>query len=98
MTLAGGKSLAVTGDASYYHSAKNVWQEALDRGLQPKLVLLDNGGSQGTGGQLIPGIIDESIDVLEINYDTISDEEIGVAVHQFVSSPEAMILKVNHKV
>ncbi len=98
MTLAGGKSLAITGDASYYHSAKNVWQEALDRGLQPKLVLLDNGGSQGTGGQPIPGTIDESIDVMEIDYDTISDEELGVAVSQFVSSPRAMILKVNHKV
>lgn len=98
MTLTGSSALAITGDASYYHSAKNAWREALDRGLQPKLVLLDNGGSQGTGGQPIPGEIEGSINVLSVDYDSISDEELENVVNRFVSSPEAMILKVNHKV
>ncbi|MEO7364678.1 MAG: thiamine pyrophosphate-dependent enzyme [Candidatus Saccharimonadales bacterium] len=96
--IAGGTTLAITGDASYYHSAKNAWQEAVDRGLKPKLVLLDNGGSQGTGGQLVPGKIDESIEMVEIDYDMISDSELEAVVKHFCSSAGAMILKVNHEV
>jgi indolepyruvate ferredoxin oxidoreductase alpha subunit len=98
MIEAGKKALAITGDASFYHSAKNALVEAELRSVPVKVMLIDNGGSQGTGGQKIPGIMPDSINVIEIDFDTISDQELEKAVASFVANPEAVILKVNHKV
>ena len=63
-----------------------------------KVVLLDNGGSQGTGGQKIPGYMPDDIAVIEIDFDAISDEELTQKVQEFVGAPQFVILKVNHKV
>lgn len=98
MSEAGKKALAITGDASFYHSSKNAITEAELRGVPLKVVLLDNGGSQGSGGQKIPGILPENITITEIDFDAVSDIELKEAVGTFVASPRAMILKVNHKV
>jgi len=49
------QTFAITGDASYLHSGKNAIIEAISRELPLKLIVICNGGSQGTGGQVIPG-------------------------------------------
>jgi indolepyruvate ferredoxin oxidoreductase, alpha subunit len=98
MIEANRKALAITGDASFYHSAKNAITESELRGVPVKVLLLDNGGSQGSGGQKIPGTLPENITITEIDFDIISDKELKEAVDTFVASPKAMILKVNHKV
>lgn len=98
MIEAGKKTLAITGDASFYHSAKNAIIEAELRDVPIKVGLIDNGGSQGTGGQKIPGVMPDNIGVTEIDFDTIGDKELKKAVEAFVASPRATILKVNHKV
>lgn len=98
MAEAGKKVLAVTGDASFYHSAKNVIAEANLRNIPVKIVLLDNGGSQGTGGQKIPGYMPGGIAIVEIDYDTITSEDLAHKVQEFIRIPKSVILKVNHKV
>lgn len=97
MTIAGSKALAITGDAAFFHSAKNVIQEVLDRDIDQKIVLLDNGGSQGTGGQRVPGKLDKAVRILELGYDSISDDELDRIVDQFINESGLAILRVNHK-
>ncbi len=54
--LAGAKNvISVIGDAAYLHSGKNVIPEAIKRKIPIKAIVICNGGSQGTGGQEIPG-------------------------------------------
>lgn len=98
MIEAGKRTLAITGDASFYHSAKNALIEANLRNAPIKVVLLDNGGSQGTGGQKIPGFMSDDIRVIEIDFDTISDEQLVKIVNTFINDSGAAVLKVNHKV
>lgn len=98
MIEAGKKALAITGDASFYHSAKNVINEATNRGITLKVVLIDNGGSHGTGGQKIPGVMVSDINVIEIDFDTINDKELEKVVASFVTNRKSTILKVNHEV
>lgn len=98
MSEAGKKALAITGDASFYHSAKNALVEAELRGTTVKVVLLDNGGSQGTGGQKIPGVMPKDIEVTEIDFDVTESDELKRVVDAFVKSSKSAILKVNHKV
>ena len=45
----------VCGDAGFKHSAMLVLHEAVQRKLHFSVIVLDNGGSEGTGGQQIPG-------------------------------------------
>lgn len=47
--------ICVTGDAAFLHSGKAAIEEALSRGAAVTVIVLDNGGSQGTGGQRLPG-------------------------------------------
>jgi len=48
----------VTGDAAFLHSGKVALAEAAMRQAPVTVILLDNGGSQGTGGQQVPGTCD----------------------------------------
>jgi TPP-dependent indolepyruvate ferredoxin oxidoreductase alpha subunit len=98
MNEAGKKALAITGDASFYHSAKNVINEASKRGIILKVVLIDNGGSYGTGGQKIPGVMVSDINLIEIDFDSINDKELEKIVASFVTNRKSTILKVNHEV
>jgi len=47
--------VAVTGDAAFRHSGKTALEEALARRAAVTVIVLDNGGSRGTGGQSLPG-------------------------------------------
>ncbi|MBP6974758.1 MAG: hypothetical protein KBB54_02320 [Candidatus Pacebacteria bacterium] len=49
---------AVIGDAPFLHSGKNVIPELIVRNLVIDIFIMDNGGSQGTGGQQVPGNIE----------------------------------------
>lgn len=54
--LAGATNvISIIGDAAYLHSGKNIIPEAVNRRIPLKAVVICNGGSQGTGGQEIPG-------------------------------------------
>ncbi len=50
-----GSVIAVTGDAAFAHSGALAFDEAVCRNLPVKVIVFDNGGSRGTGGQSIPG-------------------------------------------
>lgn len=45
----------ITGDAAFRHSGKIALEEALHRKASITVILLDNGVSKGTGGQILPG-------------------------------------------
>lgn len=98
MRETGKNALAITGDGSFYHSGKNAITEASLREVASKIVLIDNGGSQGTGGQNIPGDMPNNIEVMSIDFDTIDDSELERMVSIFVASPGSTILKINHEV
>lgn len=54
--LAGARPvISIIGDAAYLHSGKNIIPEAIKRRIPVKAIVICNGGSQGTGGQEIPG-------------------------------------------
>jgi indolepyruvate ferredoxin oxidoreductase alpha subunit len=48
-------TICVTGDAAFRHSGKIALEEALARRAAVTVIVLDNGGSLGTGGQRLPG-------------------------------------------
>ena len=45
----------VCGDGAYLHSAKSAVAEAVTRGCRLLIIVLENGGCRGTGGQVLPG-------------------------------------------
>ncbi len=45
----------ISGDGAYLHSGKLALEEAAARGLPMTVIVIDNGGCRGTGGQAIPG-------------------------------------------
>jgi len=47
--------ICVTGDAAFRHSGKVALEEAVARRANVTVIVLDNGGSVGTGGQHLPG-------------------------------------------
>lgn len=64
-------TFSIIGDGAYLHSGKNSIVEAIRRGLPAKIILICNDGSQGTGGQIIPGDLyyqPKNINVFKLNY------------------------------
>lgn len=71
-------TFAITGDASYLHSGKNSIIEAIYRNLPLKLIVICNGGSQGTGGQEIPGELyyqPSGVEIIKTEYSKTSDKK-----------------------
>lgn len=69
----------VTGDAAFLHSGKAALEEAWGRQAAVTVIVLDNGGSQGTGGQRLPGICQANIPPAEshdADFPT-TDEQLG---------------------
>ena len=48
---------AVTGDGAFLHSGRTALCEAIYRKVKMTIIIFDNGGCRGTGGQEIPGSI-----------------------------------------
>ena len=97
MLEAGSSALAVIGDAAFYHSGQNVITEAMQRAPKLKVVLLDNHGSQGTGGQVIPGVIPNDIKVLKIDLDTIALSDLHTVLQTFLECDTPILMHVIHK-
>ncbi len=55
LALPDRRIFCVLGDGAFYHSAQAALQEAVARKVPLTVFLLDNGGTQDTGGQSIPG-------------------------------------------
>ena len=73
------KVISVTGDGAYLHSGKNVIPEAILRKLNLKVVVICNGGSQVTGGQIIPGDLfyqSESVQIEKFDYKNSTEDKI----------------------
>jgi len=79
--------LAVAGDAGFSHSGKTALEEAAARGVRLTVVVIDNGGSQATGGQVIPGAITplEGTLVHRLSGDNASTSEISAALRKLRS-------------
>lgn len=97
--LAGAKNVfSVIGDAAYLHSGKNVIVEAIERKVPLKAIVIDNGGSQGTGGQMISGDLyyqPDEVETYKISYaDTkvIAFEEI---LSKMLSSDKISVLYIS---
>ena len=66
------KTFSIIGDAAYLHSGKNVIPEILERNIPAKIIVICNGGSQGTGSQEIPGDLyyqPKKVEIFRIKYD-----------------------------
>lgn len=68
---------AIIGDTPFLHSGKNSIPELLQRRLSIDIFLMDNGGSQGTGGQKIPGDITKEVQIYGIEYIKIELKDIN---------------------
>lgn len=99
--MAGAKSvLSITGDAAYLHSGKNVIPEAIKRKIPSKIIVIYNGGSQGTGGQEIPGDLyyqPKGVRVFKRRYDSTSEFEFEKLIKRMCKSnkPEVLYLEMN---
>ncbi|MEZ6141694.1 MAG: thiamine pyrophosphate-dependent enzyme [Zavarzinella sp.] len=47
--------ICVTGDAAFLHTGKTAFAETIDRQVPVSVIVLMNGGSVSTGGQILPG-------------------------------------------
>ena len=69
----------VTGDAAFFHSGQAALAEALARKLDLTVLILDNGGSQATGGQRTPQLVNPSGGITWhfVDDDPVASREIG---------------------
>lgn len=70
--------ICVTGDGAFLHSGKPAVAEAAERGVRLTVIIFDNGGCQGTGGQRIPGDLrfaDPRIELEEADFGAMSAED-----------------------
>lgn len=87
--------VSIIGDAAYLHSGKNSISEAIEKNIPLKVVIVCNGGSQGTGGQHIPGELyyqSKSVDKLKINYKKASETEIKTTLTKLMKSKNVSVL------
>ena len=70
--------VCVTGDGAFLHSGKAAVAEAAERGTRLTIIILDNGGCQGTGGQRIPGDLsfsDPRVEVMQADFSAMSADD-----------------------
>lgn len=91
------QTFAITGDASYLHSGKNAIIEAISRELPLKLIVICNGGSQGTGGQVIPGKLyyqPTGVNVVIAEYNKTDEQKFAQILKEMSDSDKQSILYV----
>ncbi len=82
------KVAAVIGDTPFLHSGKNVLPELVLRGLCIDIFVLDNGGSQGTGGQVVPGNIEKEAMIYDVEYVKLYLSEVELTLKKIMTKPE----------
>lgn len=87
------KVVCITGDGAFFHSGKNSIPQALKDKLNLKIILIDNGGSMGTGGQVIPGDIPCGIEVYNTDKSKLADFNIRLFLERKKSG--ILIVKEN---
>lgn len=96
--LAGKKNVfSITGDASYLHSGKNSIVEAIERNLPIKIVVICNGGSQGTGGQMIPGDLyyqPNGVEVHHMEYKKSSEHDFESTLKKMIYNKTVSVLYI----
>jgi TPP-dependent indolepyruvate ferredoxin oxidoreductase alpha subunit len=88
--------LRATGDAAFLHSGKAALEEALARRAAVTVIVLDNGRSQGTGGQRLPGTCRLNASALEyhdLDFPVASDAGPQLALSQRPNGPRLIRLK-----
>jgi indolepyruvate ferredoxin oxidoreductase alpha subunit len=97
--LAGPKRVvSVIGDAAYLHSGKNVIPEAIERKIPIKAIVIDNGGSQGTGGQSIAGDLyyqPDGVEIYKATYSETQTIDFERIISTMLSSDKVSILYVS---
>ena len=95
--MAGRKNVvAVVGDGAFFHSAKNTIDELLERKLNTKIILIDNGGLYSTGGQKISGVLPSYVKMLELDFSAnISDSKISNIMKKFYTNRNILLLRIN---
>lgn len=91
------KVFSITGDAAYLHSGKNSIAEALERKLPINIVVICNGGSQGTGGQVIPGDLyyqPESVDTFYLDYNKSSKSDYTKVLKKMIKTDTVSVLYI----
>lgn len=96
--LAGqANTFSIIGDAAYLHSGKNSIVEAIKRGCSIKIIIICNGGSQGTGGQVIPGDLyyqPKEVNVLKIDYKKSKVSDFKKILKKMIKSDSVSVLYV----
>lgn len=87
----------VIGDAAFLHSGKNALPEIVDRDLKLNIIVIDNNGSQGTGGQKIPGDLEtiakqSNLKTLKVDYEISSVQTFRRILDKMNRSKKASIL------
>lgn len=89
------KAVSIIGDAAYLHSGKNSIVEAVERNIPLKVVVVCNGGSQGTGGQHIPGELyyqPKNIEKLKLNYKESTKTEARKTLKKLMKNNKVSVL------
>jgi indolepyruvate ferredoxin oxidoreductase alpha subunit len=86
----------VTGDAAFLHSGKAALAEAVSRRAAVTVIILDNGGSRGTGGQQVPGLCrpdDDSVPWQELDFHDLACR-LRPLLEWLVSVPGPRVLRI----
>lgn len=89
----------VIGDTSFLHSGKNFIPELIKRNVKINLIVIDNGGSKGTGGQRIPGDISEAtkgLPTTHLNFNSINQLDLKAYIENMVNSDKSSAIILNY--
>jgi len=83
----------VCGDGAFLHSAKSAVAEAMARSCRLLVLVLENGGCRGTGGQCLPGdtrVDHPSVFEADAEFEVESPQAVIDAIHRLHARPEGI--------
>ena len=92
---------SIIGDAAYLHSGKNVIPELLKRNISANIIVISNGGSQGTGGQEIPGDLyyqPNDVEIYRKKYENTNCAEFEAVLKTMCNSNKVSILYIEMEI
>ena len=87
---------AVTGDAAFIHGGRGALWEARQRNAPMTIIVFDNGGARGTGGQAIPGGVEDlpaCIPVTRCDYNEMTVESWQALLEKKAGQQHLVIVK-----
>jgi TPP-dependent indolepyruvate ferredoxin oxidoreductase alpha subunit len=97
LAASNSRVFCITGDGAYLHSGRSALDEAVARGVTLTVILFDNGGCLGTGGQRIPGSLqvpDAGVLAIDVTFPEAEAEKLAAALDRCLAWQGVSVLRV----